>query len=70
MLRSSKTEKQYATATIYLYFFPDPDMPSQRDLSEHSNEILRCSGLVKEREFNLVKDNHIISVAQKDQSSS
>ncbi|SQE40234.1 putative transposase [Staphylococcus aureus] len=46
-------------------FFADPGTPSQRGLNEHSNEILRRSGLDKELNFNLVTDNHIIRVAQK-----
>lgn len=40
-------------------------MPAQRGLNEHSNGILRRSGLDKELDFNLVTDDHIISVAQK-----
>ncbi len=46
-------------------FFADPGTPSQRGLNEHSNGILRRSGLDKELDFNLVTDDHIISVAQK-----
>lgn len=46
-------------------FFADPSTPSQRGLNEHSNGILRRSGLNKELDFNLVTDDHIISVAQK-----
>ncbi len=46
-------------------FFADPSMPAQRGLNEHSNGILRRSGLDKELDFNLVTDDHIISVAQK-----
>lgn len=65
VVRSSQTGKQYATVTIYLYFFSDPGTPSQRGLKEHSNGILRRSGLDKELNFNLVTDDHIISVAQK-----
>ena len=64
MVRSSQTGKQYVTVTIYL-FFADPSMPAQRGLNEHSNGILRRSGLDKELDFNLVTDDHIISVAQK-----
>lgn len=45
-------------------FFSDPGTPSQRGLNEHSNGILRRSGLDKELNFNLVTDDHIISVAQ------
>ena len=37
---------------------------SQRELNEHSNGILRRSGLDKERDFNSVIDDHIINVAQ------
>lgn len=59
MVRSSQTGKQYVTVTIYLC------MPAQRGLNEHSNGILRRSGLDKELDFNLVTDDHIISVAQK-----
>lgn len=61
VVRSSQTGKQYATVTIYLYFF----LIQQRGLNEHSNGILRRSGLDKELNFNLVTDDHIISVAQK-----
>ncbi len=46
-------------------FFAYPGTPSQRGLNEHSNGILRRSGLDKELDFNLVTDDHIISVAQK-----
>ncbi len=46
-------------------FFADPSTPSQRGLNEHSNGIIRRSGLDKELDFNLVTDDHIISVAQK-----
>lgn len=46
-------------------FFADPGTPSQRGLNEHSNGILRRSGLDKELNFNLVTANHIIRVAQK-----
>ncbi|WP_337122931.1 IS30 family transposase [Staphylococcus aureus] len=46
-------------------FFADPGTPSQRGLNEHSNGIIRRSGLDKELDFNLVTDDHIISVAQK-----
>lgn len=45
-------------------FFADPGTPSQRGLNEHSNGILRRSGLDKELDFNSVTDDHIISVAQ------
>ena len=64
MVRSSQTGKHYVTVTIYLYFC-DPGTPSQRGLNEHSNGIIRRSGLDKELDFNLVTDDHIISVAQK-----
>ncbi|RAI80151.1 IS30 family transposase, partial [Macrococcoides caseolyticum subsp. hominis] len=45
-------------------FFADPGTPSQRGLNEHSNGMLRRSGLDKELHFNSVTDDHIISVAQ------
>lgn len=45
-------------------FFADPGTTSQRGLNEHSNGILRRSGLDKELDFNSVTDDHIISVAQ------
>ncbi|PKE18466.1 IS30 family transposase, partial [Macrococcoides caseolyticum] len=44
--------------------FADPGTPSQRGLNEHSNGILRRSGLDKELDFNSVTDDHIISVVQ------
>uniref|UniRef100_UPI003966B530 transposase n=1 Tax=Staphylococcus aureus TaxID=1280 RepID=UPI003966B530 len=46
-------------------FFADPRSPSQRGLNEHSNEILRHSGLAQELTFHLATDDHIISITQK-----
>lgn len=46
-------------------FFADPGTPSQRGLNEHSNGILRRSGLDKEMDFNTVTDDYIINIAQK-----
>ncbi len=63
VVRSSQTGKHYVTVTIYLYFLLSRHAITAR-FNEHSNGILRRSGLDKELDFNLVTDDHIISVAQ------
>jgi len=44
-------------------YFADPGTPSQRGLNEHSNGLLRKSGLPKEMDFNLVSQEQISDVA-------
>src|SRR5690625_4296474 len=44
-------------------YFADPGTPSQRGLNEHSNGLLRKSGLPKEMDFNSVPQEQISNVA-------
>src|SRR5699024_12292459 len=43
-------------------YFADPGTPSQRGLNEHSNHLLRTSGLPKEMDFNLVSHEQVSDV--------
>src|SRR5699024_5081 len=57
---NGKTISNKQDIDIYL---ADPGTPSQRGLNEHSNGLLRKSGLPKEIDFNLVSLEQISDVA-------
>src|SRR5699024_868058 len=44
-------------------YFADPGTPSQRALNEHSNGLLRQSGLPKEMDFNEISQEKVSAVA-------
>lgn len=49
---------------MYIYF-TGPGTPSHRDLNENSNSLLRRHELPKEMDFNLVDQNFVSAVADK-----
>lgn len=46
-------------------YFADPGTPSQMDLNEHSNGLLRRDGLFKNIDFNQVNQSFVSSVDKK-----